>query len=380
MLINDKEGNYPGSTKEKIKVIEEYFRETLAPTEMKDEFMNVPPCEMTQKFTAEEIQKLTRRLNNNKACGSDNLNAEYIKHAPLSIFKETADIYNETAATGDIPSALVHGLLLPIQKPGKKKGPPANLRPIILLSILRKILTIALLQRIWDRLASKIPKAQAAYQRGSGTTEQVLALKILIDKAITTNDYNLHILLLDMSKAFDTVNRKIILKHLQEVLQPDELHLMSILTNRPFITVSLDGETGDGFHSFVGICQGDCLLAVLFIFYLANALKKNPEDQIPEDLKAFLEICYADDLTYASTSQQHKEDIKQSTPSKLKTYNLLVNQDKTEEGEAPDKQPPPPPPPPPPENPGDKIIWSELDWLLPPILNHLSHLIKTSNY
>ena len=36
MLIKDKEGNTPGSTTEKIKVIEEYFKSTLAPEDMKN--------------------------------------------------------------------------------------------------------------------------------------------------------------------------------------------------------------------------------------------------------------------------------------------------------------------------------------------------------
>ena len=103
---------------------------------------------MTNKFTTKEIQLLAKKLNNDKACGPDALHAEYIKHAPEIIHEKIADIYNNTAATGDIPSSLVHGLLLPIPKPGKPKGPPANLRPIILLSIFRKLLTIALLQRI----------------------------------------------------------------------------------------------------------------------------------------------------------------------------------------------------------------------------------------
>ena len=44
---------------------------------------------------------------------------------------------------------LIAGILTPLQKPGKAEGPPENLRPIILLSILKKILTICLLKRIW---------------------------------------------------------------------------------------------------------------------------------------------------------------------------------------------------------------------------------------
>ena len=188
----------------------------------------------------------------------------------------------------------------------------------------------------------------------------------MIDKALTSRDYDVYLLLLDMSKAFDTVNRKTLIQELLNVLQPDELHLLSVLTNRPNLAVFLDGETGDGFDTHVGICQGDGLSAILFIFYLSCALKEDPGEQVNKDLKAFLELFYADDLTYATTSKDHREEIKRETPKKLANYNLHVNATKTEEGEAPDKRPPPKPPPPPLEDPKDKILWSELDWLKPP--------------
>ena len=42
---------------------------------------------------------LTRKLNNVKACGPDELHAEYIKHAPTVIHEKIADIYNNTATT-----------------------------------------------------------------------------------------------------------------------------------------------------------------------------------------------------------------------------------------------------------------------------------------
>ena len=169
-----------------------------------------------------------------------------------------------------------------------------------------------------------------------------------------------------MSKAFDTVNRKVLLTELQAVLDPDEVHLLGVLTNRPLISIYLDGEEGDGFHTLVGICQGDCLSAVLFIFYLAAALRDDIHEQIPKDLKAFLDIFYADDLTYATTSKNHRTDIQNNTPQKLEDHNLFVNTTKTEKGEAPDRRPPPPPPPPPDEDPGIKISWSYWDFLIPP--------------
>ena len=43
------------------------------------------------------------------------------------------------AETGDIPKEVTYGILKPLQKPNKAKGPP-NLRPIMLLSSPHKIL------------------------------------------------------------------------------------------------------------------------------------------------------------------------------------------------------------------------------------------------
>ena len=44
----------------------------------------------------------------------------------------------------------------PLPKLGKKQGPSANLRSIILLSLIRKILAICLIRRCWDRLSTRI--------------------------------------------------------------------------------------------------------------------------------------------------------------------------------------------------------------------------------
>ena len=58
-----------------------------------------------------------------KACGPDKLHAEFVKHALSAIFENIADIMNQTAATGDTPTSLVHGLLLLLPKPEKPQGP-----------------------------------------------------------------------------------------------------------------------------------------------------------------------------------------------------------------------------------------------------------------
>ena len=74
-----------------------------------------------------------------------------------------------------------------------------------------------------------IPLSQTAYRRGRSTTEHVFAMKILCEKAMTSCDYSTHILLLDITKAFDTINREHLYGLLSDILYPDELSIMNIL-------------------------------------------------------------------------------------------------------------------------------------------------------
>ena len=105
----------------------------------------------------------------------------------------------------------------------------------------------------------------------------MFAINVLAEKAITSSTYNIY-LLLDMSKAFDTVCQSKLLIDLQEVLEPDEMHMMAVLISDVVLTVKVGKEfIGEQIKTEVGIAQGDCLSAVLFIFYLAKSLTPNRE-------------------------------------------------------------------------------------------------------
>ncbi len=122
-------------------------------------------------------------------------------------------------------------------------------------------------------MKDKIPINQADYQPGRSTTEQVFAIKGLCEKAIASSDYTVYLLLLDMSKAFDTVRRDTLIERLEKILQSDELHLLSILTT---IKIRINVEFGAIFETYLGIMQGDCLS--VFIFYLAERFAENNEN------------------------------------------------------------------------------------------------------
>ena len=125
-----------------------------------------------------------------------------------------------------------------------------------------------MIKRIWDRISDAIPTEQAAYQPGRGTTEHVFAVKMIAEKAITSNDYTAFLLLLDMSKAFDTVDRELLFNHLEKVLEPDELHIMSRLTNQERQTRQNSGGVGEVYIS------ASIFKKVHFLPFLTKRLKK----------------------------------------------------------------------------------------------------------
>ena len=105
-----------------------------------------------------------------------------LKYAPISVYEIIAEIFNLMAATGDYPIEIVQGVFCQLLKPGKKMGPPTNLRPIILLSVLSTILAICLMKRTNSRIEYKIPISQAGYRKGRSIIEHVFAKKLVIER------------------------------------------------------------------------------------------------------------------------------------------------------------------------------------------------------
>ena len=61
-----------------------------------------------------------------------------------------------------------------------------------------------MIKGITGRALQYIPKTQEAYQSGGSTTEHIFAIKLLAEIAITSRDLTIYLIMLDVSKAFDT--------------------------------------------------------------------------------------------------------------------------------------------------------------------------------
>ena len=274
------------------------------------------------------------------------MHAEFIKYGSPELYLQISKLLNITSETGDYPEEIRSGILNPLSK-SPKKDEKVNFRPIILLSVLRKIITITLIDRCWERMKAHIPLSQSAYQKGRSTTEQVFCIKLLAEKAITAKNYDIFLLLLNMSKAFDTVNRSKLMKILKDILTSSELHMMHLLVNDVILNVRIGSKRGEDILTAIGICQGDCLSALLFILYLAYAIKPLPTHIQPQDYqqtmwsaldwiidrdarKINIDPKYADDITFIRSDRSKMNQIKRMMPETLLEQGRFINKSKTE--------------------------------------------------
>ncbi len=189
IVVEGKEGLVT-KEKEQAEIITDFF-EKMFSSEDAEEMPHIPPTEMRNPFATEEIEKAVKSLKNDKSAGRDELKAQMIKYGPAVMCQGIAEVFNEMAKTGKHPQQVNHDILIPLQKSGKKPRPPGHLQPIILLSILRKILTICMIRRIAGKIYQLIPVTQAAYRERRSTTELIFIFKVLAEKAITSKEYKL---------------------------------------------------------------------------------------------------------------------------------------------------------------------------------------------
>ena len=97
--------------------------------------------------------------------------------------------------------------LLLLQKPNQEKRPLKSLSQINLLNTSRKILSIITLNRIQDKVEQYLSASQAAYRPKRSTGDIVWAHRFIIGKVQLYQDLEVYITGIDMSSAFDTINR-----------------------------------------------------------------------------------------------------------------------------------------------------------------------------
>ena len=166
------------------------------------------PRPLSNRITKEEVSAAARKMNNNKATGHDGMKIELLKYGPDILHENIATNMNNIFESHIDQFETNRSVLLPTPKPKKQRGPVKNLRPINILNSSRKILSTIALNRITPKVEQYLSQSQAAYRRKRSTTDIVWAHRFIIAKMQIYRDLQVKITGIDMSSAFDTIDRK----------------------------------------------------------------------------------------------------------------------------------------------------------------------------
>lgn len=221
---------------------------------------------------------------------------------PIYIFKALSEIlspiiselFNESLLCGSFPDCLKIARVIPLFKSGDQTL-PKNYRPISTLPTLSKIFERMMHTRLYSYLNRNciLSKHQFGFIAGSSTGDAIVEfLDYAYDSIDTSN--NLISVFLDFSKAFDTVNKGVLLAKLNHLGIRGVANdwFKSYLSKRTQY-VSLCGVNSESAEVKLGVPQGSILGPLLFLLYINDMSRSSSLLQF---------VHFADDTTVFASS------------------------------------------------------------------------------
>lgn len=270
-------------------------------------YKNNKKCNFTETYkfkltdnstVANFLQEIT-----STATGNDKLNITLINLCCPYIVKFITNIINCCILEAYFPLSWKQAVIIPIPKieePTEFK----HLRPISILPIFSKIFEKIINQQLRDHINDYniLPENQSGFRPAHSCTTAILKITDDIhdaaDKGMLTA-----LVLLDYSKAFDTLNHELLLAILNFIgLDTKAINLIKSYLQMRTQKVTLNNSTSDPLPLSVGVPQGSILGPLLFTIYTSNFINHLKYSKIH---------MYADDtqIYYSFLPSEHQEAL-----------------------------------------------------------------------
>ena len=221
-----------------------------------------------------EVYRESHNLNSKKAEGPEGIPVQFYKDANECILVFLCKLFNACVQIGFFPSALKLAKVIPVYK-GDDHCSPNNYRPISLLSPISKIFEILISKRLNKFLEKQkiLVDEQLGFRKLHSTTLAITDIFSQISNNIDCSRYTC-VLLLDLRKAFDTVDHELLLYKLDRYgIRGNVLDLFQSYLIRRFQYVYVNDSTSNKLEVKCGVPQGSILGFTLFSLYV-NDLPK----------------------------------------------------------------------------------------------------------
>ena len=223
---------------------------------------------------ADEIQDCLKQLKNGKA--SNDIPSSFLKHASENkdFVSELTNLYQDVWSKTQVPKLWGHSRLVTLWKgPLKEKiDDPTAYRGLQIGSTLCKLMVVIIINCIRKWYEIQLLDQQQGFRSGRGTTDGIFLTKGL-QQIAKKMDIEVHLLFVDLTAAFDQIDRKWLFKTIKQRFKYDaDFKLFEILEALySSTTTALSEHELDQFIIELGVRQGgpeSPLLFNLFIDYV----------------------------------------------------------------------------------------------------------------
>ena len=248
-------------------------------------------------FSMSELERAISSIKKKGAAGPDDIPPTFLKSLGYRGKQELLNIINQSFRTSVCPQMWRLAIIVPLLKAGKSAKQLASFRPISLTSCVVKVFERMIGDRIRHIAESNnwLHPSQAGFRKGLSCEDQITRVIQKINDGLNKSPpENSVLVLLDFSKAYDTVWRQRLLLTLAEKGLPITYvkWLRSFLDNRQArVRFNNSVSPNKTFHQ--GLPQGSVLAPLLFICYINTLAELLPEKN--------LNCLFADDVAAVAT-------------------------------------------------------------------------------
>lgn len=259
-------------------------------------------CENYFDLNGEDIRNIITSLDSNKNNSPDGIPAMFYKQTVDSIIVPLMYIFKTSLREMVYPDAFKLSYITPIHKSGSIDD-IVNYRPISILPTAAKIFDKIIYNHMYSKTAHLITSAQHGFTAGKSTLTNLIEYTDYLINNIMRNG-QIHAIYMDLAKAFDRINHKILIRKLK--LLPISTCLVALiqsyLSNRKQI-VCLYGEKSECIIPQSSVPQGSILSPLLFALFMNDlpCLIKTNILLFADDLKLFCRIKSIEDVQKLQT-------------------------------------------------------------------------------